>query len=996
MSRLHTLGLLFTTIVAGLTGVMSSALADGVAPERIAATWTADGVHLDLFATDTGGSAVSTWWEHGCGWQPWFAIGPGSAKFKPGQPIAALWNGPGHLDLFAADKDGRVVSTWWEGSKSWQPWFAIHPEGLTTSPGQPVTPVWNGTGHLDIFVTDRMGRVASTWWETAKSWQPWFLVHPESAHGAPGQEVTALWNGAQHLDLFMTDNAGRIVSTWWESAKSWQPWFAIHADTGLAAPGQTVTAIWAAGGKHLDLFMTDRGGRVMSTWWESAKGWQPWFAVQSGSGLAAAGQAVTARWSTPTHLDLFIAGVHGQVLSTWWEAARGWQPWFAIQPDTLQVKSPQTITVLWNGTAHADLFTTASDGTVASTWWEAARSWQAWFRIFPGVVQARVLDSRNVATQGFNAHRTGEYSGERTLRPDNIATKRFGQLYSRQVEGQMFAQPLYLRNVETRGRGTKNLVLLATTANQVYGFDADNTTGADGEALVYSRKLHPSAALDPAAGNTSVGMCDQTYPYFFGITATPVIDPATDTMYVVSYDTSALIDISGLVQFGAYVLHALDLRDGLKDRVPPVQISAPGFLAHAGRNRAGLLLMNGVVYVAFASFICDHPLNSSGWVFGYRTEDLTLSGAFRTDPQLNGAGIWQSGRGLVGEAGQLYFMTGNESAKLPRPDTIANSIVKLNATCHGAGLTLGARFTPSNSVELSLGDTDLASSGPVLLPGNRIVGGGKQGRVYVLNASSMKLTQNQTSGDGFQGFQGFENTWHNDPKQPPCAENADAICRKILPGIYPYLQGGTELADVHCDQPQTDPLKAQRCAVLNGWIKHLGSGTTPGCYLPVSCYQFDQGIGPNLHAGFVYWQGFPNPAKGRLYALAEKDYLKAFEYDIASGHVNETPVAVNPQIRIPDGMPGGALSISSDGGTNGVLWVSKHDEDAMMRVHPGHFYAVDASTLRILWEEANIKYFAKFNPPTIADGKVFLATWAIPADAKQQVQSTLVVYGLKP
>jgi outer membrane protein assembly factor BamB len=157
-------------------------------------------------------------------------------------------------------------------------------------------------------------------------------------------------------------------------------------------------------------------------------------------------------------------------------------------------------------------------------------------------------------------------------------------------------------------------------------------------------------------------------------------------------------------------------------------------------------------------------------------------------------------------------------------------------------------------------------------------------------------------------------------------------------------------------------------------------------------------MGPNIHAGFVFWSGFPSPSKGRLYALAEKEVLKALQYDASTGHVDETPVAVNTKIRIPNAMPGGALSISSDGGANGILWVSKHDVDAMMRVQPGHFYAVDATDLKILWQDANIEYFAKFNAPTVADGKVFLPTWGKPPNDNPmaQARSAVLVYGLKP
>lgn len=179
----------------------------------------------------------------------------------------------------------------------------------------------------------------------------------------------------------------------------------------------------------------------------------------------------------------------------------------------------------------------------------------------------------------------------------------------------------------------------------------------------------------------------------------------------------------------------------------------------------------------------------------------------------------------------------------------------------------------------------------------------------------------------------------------------------------------------------------------------------PDCYLPVACYQFDQHFGPNLHAGFVYWDRAPSLNEGRLFALAEKDNLKAFRYDLTTSRVEETPVAVNSVIRAPNGMPGGALSLSANGNRNGILWVSIHEDDAMGGIHPGHFYAVDATSLKKLWHDPQpIEYFAKFNPPIIADGKVFLATWGMPPklnqqnglDARKQVDSAVIAYGLSP
>lgn len=107
-------------------------------------------------------------------------------------------------------------------------------------------------------------------------------------------------------------------------------------------------------------------------------------------------------------------------------------------------------------------------------------------------------------------------------------------------------------------------------------------------------------------------------------------------------------------------------------------IAAPGFDPHFGRNRAALLLMNQVIYVAFASFICDNPQPFSGWVFGYRAADLAQVANWRVpvaSPQ-GGGGIWQSGRGLVGGAdGSIYLETGNDASFPPAAQSLANSFV---------------------------------------------------------------------------------------------------------------------------------------------------------------------------------------------------------------------------------------------------------------------------------------------------------------------------------
>ena len=131
-----------------------------------------------------------------------------------------------------------------------------------------------------------------------------------------------------------------------------------------------------------------------------------------------------------------------------------------------------------------------------------------------------------------------------------------------------------------------------------------------------------------------------------------------------------------------------------------------------------------------------------------------------------------------------------------------------------------------------------------------------------------------------------------------------------------------------------------------------------------------------------------------LYALAEKEYLRAFRYHLATGHVDEQPVLTAAGVRASDGMPGGAVSVSANGNRDGVVWVSVHKEDAMDGIHPGRLVALDATNLTELWRDDNVPLFAKFVPPTVADGKVFLPTFAQPDANHPHGLGWLIVFGL--
>jgi hypothetical protein len=564
----------------------------------------------------------------------------------------------------------------------------------------------------------------------------------------------------------------------------------------------------------------------------------------------------------------------------------------------------------------------------------------------------------NVITQHNDNSRTGGYTVETKLTPANVRPATFGRLYTRPVDGDIVGQPLYMRNVMLPAGRTKNLFFITTSKNNVYAFDADDLSSA--APAVWVRNL---------CSSVHSGVCSETYSGFVGVTSTPVIDPLTQTIYVVARCS----DGSGSRQDGAISIYALNVATG-GDRVMPVLINAtaPGtnvaFNFHCQRNRPGLLLQDGVVYAAFATFSCDKgcgpkygdPPPYHGWVLGYRESDLKQVAVFVTSPSNSGlgggAGIWQTGKGLVGAPdGSIFFQTGNGPASEPLQD----SFVKLSPTNAPGGLVATGHFTPNNAAvaihpgipgnqSLSDGDTDLGSGGPMILPEGRLIGGGKQGRFYVLYQSSMKLSQNaMPDGLGYDGFQAFTNTYHNDGSRVAC------------------------------------PIKGSPA----GCDPTGGASRDNRCYIAPVRYGDGELCGPNIHSGPVYWQ--PNASYGLIYEMSEKDSLKAFKYDLVGGQVSETPylTATGPLAKPPtDGMPGGFSSVSSHGTQNGIVWTSLPIGDGQGNLVPGRLAAFDATSLNQIWSDDDNVPFAKSVPPTIADGKVIRAIGGFPG--------SVIVYGL--
>jgi hypothetical protein len=336
-----------------------------------------------------------------------------------------------------------------------------------------------------------------------------------------------------------------------------------------------------------------------------------------------------------------------------------------------------------------------------------------------------------VTTYKDDNSRDGQYSSETILNQSNVNVTDFGKRVSYPVDGQTYAQPLYVPNLTING-SLHNVVFAATENDSVYAFDADATSAG---APLWQTSLLPSGAT--AVPNSAVNCGDLT-PHI-GITSTPVIDPSTSTMYVVSYDDEG----GNLV----YRLHALNILTG-KDISPPAVISgsAPGtgggssggrisFNPDTNRQRSALLFANGKVYVGFSSF-CDGG-TYHGWIFSYSYNGsaFTQVNAYTDTPDGSDGGIWSGDSGTAADpSGNIYYSSGNGTfdANTGGPD-YGDSEVKLNGS-----LQVQDYFTPYNQLCLNQGDVDLGSGGPLLIPGaNVLISGGKEGRPYVVNTTNM-------------------------------------------------------------------------------------------------------------------------------------------------------------------------------------------------------------------------------------------------------------------
>jgi hypothetical protein len=512
-----------------------------------------------------------------------------------------------------------------------------------------------------------------------------------------------------------------------------------------------------------------------------------------------------------------------------------------------------------------------------------------------------------VTTQHNDGGRTGQNLSETVLNTSNVNVNTFGKLFSLQVDGQIYAQPLYLPNLDIQGT-IRNVVYVATEHNSVYAFDADNASQVAPLWQVNLGTSVPSQDICTVTGDTDPDDC----PYEdltpeIGITSTPVIDPNTAIMYVVA-KTKNNNDSSY-----HFFLHALDVRSGAEQLGGPIEIigqvngggagSSGGILAFTPLfhiQRPGLLLLNGILYIAFGSVGDIGAFH--GWIMSYEAATLLQTTVFCVTPDGSDGGIWQAGQGLVADnANNIYVMTGDGTfdANVSGRD-YGDSFLKLSTS---NGLMVSDYFTPSNQASLFSGDVDLGSGGPVAIPQTSLlVGIGKDKLFRVVDSNNMGQ---------------FNASLDNDVQEFTVALSS-----------------------------------------------YFGSP--------------------------VYWN---SPNNGPVvYVWGPQDFLKA--YKLVGGQFQTTPVTQSTLQNSTGFSNSAPMSVSANSNLvgSGIVWASASFSGvATGAVVPGILRAFDATDLtNELWDSKqneardDVGNYAKFSPPTIANGKVYLATFS----------NQLLVYGL--
>jgi len=564
----------------------------------------------------------------------------------------------------------------------------------------------------------------------------------------------------------------------------------------------------------------------------------------------------------------------------------------------------------------------------------------------------------NIPTWHVDNNRSGLNANETSLTPANVAGPTFGKLFSYLVDGYAYAEPLLMSNVTIKG-AAHNVLYVATENDSVYAFDADNYgTGVNAGKPLWQVSLLQSGET-PLTGASVLPVQ--------GITSTPVIDPLSNTIYVVSAQKSSANGAS-------YRLSALDITTGAQKHSPvTITASVPGTNSTTDNNgmvslpagcvqRAALLLTkygpNKALYIGVGS--CH-----SGWLLSYDPNTLAQTGVFNASPNIDGegtyggaGGIWMGSGGPVEDsAGNVYISTGNGPWD-PSQGSYGDSILKFNPTPVKKMLQVADYFTPEEYGYMNCQDSDLAAGGLLMIPGSRqIVGGGKMGKIYLIKTAQMGHEQALDAG-ALQTLFVEQGVAGSQPYPSSCTDK-DAL-GNTLPNGKTYNVGGPN--DSNGDT--NDGINSYEIFGTSAYFNNsVYLGVTP-----------TSGSAPGVVRRFSYASG----------VLTSEEF---------------TSLSVTQQQ--PQNTRGTTPFISANGTSDGILWTIDQGQP-IQSASPTNatLYAYDATNLSNELYGSDVSsadqpgYGIKFTSPIVANGKVYISTGKdLPTVAHPQGE--IDVYGLK-
>jgi hypothetical protein len=627
------------------------------------------------------------------------------------------------------------------------------------------------------------------------------------------------------------------------------------------------------------------------------------------------------------------------------------------QTATLKITTNDPSGVTWSVTPAGGSFAPAQSANGTSTTFTAPGTAGAYTITATSIsnpalsnsIALGVTDLAGVFTYRNDISRDAVNAQEYALTPGSggtgasVAPASFGKLFSCKADGAIYAQPLWVANLTING-AVHNVVFVASAHDSLFAFDADANPCVQLWSVSLIGTDHGANAnevtVPSGPGNAVVGKGNGDITPETGVIGTPVIDFASGTLYVVSKS----MDPTGTYFYQR--LHAIDVTTGSEKANSPIPIQGtyPGtgdstsvttFSARYELQRSGLALVNGSVYVAWAAH--EDALPYYGWLMGYTygSSGFTQVSVLNVTPNVQGGGIWMGGGAPSADAnGYLYVITGNggfdatntSAPKNDYGDSLLQLSVAPNPATPSSAFSVAQYFTPGDQADDEQNDKDFGAGGAAMLANvtsgtgtvGVVVGGGKDGTLYVLNQAQGAL-------GGYSGTDSDAGAW-----------------QAIATG-YPIF-------------------------------------STPSMW------------NNTIYLGPTSFSQSTSPAPLISYSLQTSTTPSRFVQQAAS------PATF--------GFPGPSPAISAMGNTSGIVWALDNSQYCTNRSKgcgPAVLHAYDATSLAELWNSSMAAsgadaagYAVKFTVPSIANGKVYIATRGNNTGGASTVPGELDVYGLQP